>query len=425
MDAGSTGAGSTGELLFLSHRIPYPPDKGEKIRAWHMLQALREAGWRIRLGCLVDDPADLAHLPLLGAQVAELCAVPVDRRRRLAASLAGARPGQPLSLPYFSHPRLRRWVAATLGSGRISAVLAYSSAMAPYVMRHGGGAGPGPEVTRVLDMVDVDSEKWASYAAEAAGLRCLVWAREARTLLRFERQAAAAFDHTLLVSPDECRRFAELAPEAASRVTAVENGVDLAHFSPAHRFAPAMPDAGKLLVFTGTMDYRPNIDAVTWFAREVLPALRLRHPDARFAPRFAIVGANPAPEVRHLALLPGVTVTGRVEDPRPWLAQAALVVAPLRIARGIQNKVLEAMAMGRPVLASGPAFEGVRARPGRDLLVAEDAAGFARLAAEVLDGGHPDLGTHARAAMERGHAWSHTLRTLDALLRGDGIRVAA
>ncbi len=408
------------ELLFLSHRIPYPPDKGEKIRAWHMLQALGRAGWTIRLGCLVDDPADLAHLPALRAEVHELCAVPVDRRRRLAASMLGLRPGMPLSLPYFSHPRLHRWVRGVLASGHVSAAFAYSSAMAPYLMppdEAGAGRADG-DMVRVLDMVDVDSEKWASYAATAHGLRRLVWAREARTLLRFERRAATAFDRTLLVSPAECARLAELAPELAGRPTpprlvAIENGVDLEHFSPAHAFPPPCPEGGPLLVFTGTMDYRPNVDAVCRFAHEVLPLLRIPHPGIR----FAVVGASPAPEVRRLAQLAGVTVTGRVADPRPWMARADLVVAPLRIARGIQNKVLEAMAMGRPVLASAAAFEGVRAQPGRDLLVADEPEAVAALALEVLAGAHPELGARARLAMERGHAWSHTLRGLDALLR--------
>ncbi len=175
------------------------------------------------------------------------------------------------------------------------------------------------------------------------------------------------------------------------------------------------------MTFTGTMGYRPNVDAVCWFAHEVLPLLRARHP----ALRFAVVGADPAPAVRRLASLPGVVVTGRVPDTRPWMAQADVVVAPLRIARGVQNKVLEAMSMARPVLATPAAFEGVRAEPGRDLLLAADAPAFAREALAVLSGAHPGLGERARAAVERGHAWSRTLAALDPLMCGTTERQAA
>jgi glycosyltransferase involved in cell wall biosynthesis len=171
------------------------------------------------------------------------------------------------------------------------------------------------------------------------------------------------------------------------------------------------------------MDYWPNVDAVGWFARDVLPALRLSWPGLR----FWIVGANPAAEVTGLAERPGVQVTGvqvtgRVADTRPYIARADVVVAPLRIARGIQNKVLEAMAMGRPVVASPQAFEGVHALAGRDLLVADGAAATASRIAEVLQGRHPGLGAAGRQAVERGHAWAATLAGLDALMEGDNSR---
>jgi sugar transferase (PEP-CTERM/EpsH1 system associated) len=232
-------------------------------------------------------------------------------------------------------------------------------------------------------------------------------------LLAFERAAAASFDVTLLVSEAERQRFAALAPECAGRVAALDNGVDLERFDPTLAYSnPYGAAAGPAIVFTGTMDYRPNVDAVCWFAREVMPLLRARQP----APEFHIVGASPAPAVRALAALPGVHVTGRVPDVRPYLAHAAVAVAPLRIARGVQNKVLEAMAMARPVVASPEAFEGVRARPGYDLLVADGAAAMARRVDEVLDGTFPRLGTAARAAVSEGHAWTRSLAALDALL---------
>jgi sugar transferase (PEP-CTERM/EpsH1 system associated) len=400
------------DLLFLSHRIPYPPDKGDKIRAWHVLRHLARSH-RIHLGCFVDDPADLAHVATLGALCADLKIVPIRRRWHRLRSLARARPGLPLSLAYFADAGLRAWVAAKVAGG-IELAFVHCSAMAPYLLGE-------RRVRRVLDMVDVDSAKWADYAARAglpgrllgAGL---LWAREARTLLAFERAAARDYDHTLFVSRDEAATFAALAPDSAGRIGWRDNGVDFSAFAPAHAGASPYPEGGPYAVFTGTMDYRPNIDAVTWFADAVLPLIRQRHPTLR----FAIVGANPAPAVRRLGARPGILVTGRVADTRPYLAHAALAVAPLRLARGTQNKVLEALAMARPVVATPEAFAGLRAVPGRDLLVGADAASLAAHAGDVLAGRHPGLGAAGRALVQRDYAWDRTLAGLESLFESGG-----
>jgi sugar transferase (PEP-CTERM/EpsH1 system associated) len=260
-------------------------------------------------------------------------------------------------------------------------------------------------------MVDVDSEKWTAYAETARFPARAIWAREGRTLLAHERLAAARFDHSLFVSEHEWQRFITLAPETVQRTGWISNGVDFDYFSPERRYPPPFVGEGADIVFTGRMDYRPNIDAVQWFAREVLPVLRRRVPAAR----FWIVGAAPSSLVRALAELPGVQVTGRVPDTRPYLAAADVVVAPLRIARGIQNKLLEAMAMARPVVATPEAFEGVRAEPGRDILLASGVGETVQMIADVLDGRHAMMGAAARRAVEAAHQWSVTLRPLDAL----------
>lgn len=390
-------------LLFLCHRMPYPPDKGDKIRAWHMLDRLAE-DWDIDLGCLVDDPADLRHLPVLQARCASVMACPTgSRRQAMLRAVLRCRPGQPLSLGWFHDSALWDWTRAHLASGLHQAAFVYSSAMAPYVM---GGVHPG--LRRVLDMVDVDSEKWRAYAEQARLPMRQVWAREARTLLAFERRAAAAFDRTLFVSAAEAAQFRAMAPEVAAKVDHADNGVDLTAFDPARAGENPYAPGARPIVFTGTMDYRPNIEAVCWFAERVMPLLRDRP-----GVEFHIVGANPAPAVRALAALPGVHVSGAVPRTQPWIAHAAVAVAPLRIARGIQNKVLEAMALARPVVATPEAFAGIRALPGRDLLLAEGAEAMAAAVARVLDGQHPDLGAHARAAVTEGHDWRATLRRLD------------
>ncbi|SHJ92511.1 sugar transferase, PEP-CTERM/EpsH1 system associated [Roseomonas rosea] len=394
-------------LLFLAHRIPYPPEKGEKIRAWHILDHLA-GNWDVDLGCLVDDPADLRHLPVLRARCASVRCIATGTRTRAAMrALMRVRPGLPLTLGWFHDNTLAAWVRDGLAEGRWDGAFVYSSAMAPYLMQPGAGA-----LHRVLDMVDVDSEKWRAYAADAGGAMRHVWRREASTLLAFERRAAMAFDRTILVSAEEARRFAELAPECASRLDHVDNGVDLSRFDPARAYPDPFAGGPPAIVFTGTMDYRPNVDAVRWFAEAVMPLLRRRGG----GPAFHIVGASPSPPVQALAALPGVHVTGPVPDVRPYIAHAAVSVAPLRIARGIQNKVLEAMAMARPVIASPEAYEGVRATPGRDLLVAGDAEAMAARILEVLDGRHPGLGEAGRRAVMAAHDWSATLRRIDPLL---------
>jgi len=427
------------DLLFLSHRIPYPPDKGEKIRAWHMFLHLAQR-FRMHLGCFVDDPDDAARVGELRPLCADLACIPINRRMQRLKALVRARPGQPLTLGYFHDARLQRWVDATLARHAIQHIFVYSSAMAHYVMRNampsealveppvGGSIGKsGATPVRVLDMVDVDSAKWTAYATTAGWPARAVFAREGRTLLALERRAAHAFTRSIFVSEAEWRHFVALAPEAMATTGWVDNGVDLAHFSPALAFAdpfPATTPRGvPWLVFTGRMDYRPNIDAVTWFASAVMPGLRTRVPDAR----FAIVGASPAEAVSRLAELPGVIVTGRVPDTRPWLAHASIVVAPLRIGRGTQNKVLEGMAMARPVIATPEAFEGVQAMPERDILLASGAEQTIERIIEVLSGRHPELGAAGRRAVERRHDWAVTLTKLDDLFPEDPVlnRLAA
>ena len=395
------------DLLFISHRIPWPLNKGEKIRGWNLIQHMRAIGITVHLGCVVDDPADMGHVDRLRDVCASVGAFPIDRRGQKVRALLHARPGRPLMPDFYYAPALQRWVDETLARHPIDVVYIYSVAMAPYALhvQHG---------RKILDAQDIDSEKWAEYALTASFPMRLVWRREARTLLDYERAAAAACAWTFFVSEPEASRFRQLAPEVADRVVAMENGVDLDRFSPGGTYAWPFGDAGPCLVFTGNMDYWPNADAVIWFANNVMALLRTRVP----ALRFWVVGANPGEAVRALGSLPGVHVTGRVEDVRPYVAHAAVIVCPLRIARGIQNKVLEGMAMGRPVVASPAAFEGVRADAGMDLLVADGVEAFVEAVCAVLDDRHPGLGTAARAAMERRYAWGAVLDGLGGYLTG-------
>ncbi|MDQ8754688.1 TIGR03087 family PEP-CTERM/XrtA system glycosyltransferase [Sphingosinicella sp. LHD-64] len=388
------------DILFLAHRIPYPPDRGDKIRSWHILKHLTGLA-RVHVACFADDEADAAHLPALRTALGGALGEAHVEVRRTGKAVAGTRAlarGKPVSLTLFDSAGLRAFVDRLLATGRIGAIFAFSGQMAQFV--------PSDCPARfVMDFVDMDSAKFAQYANDASGPMRWVHRREAEKLFAFERATAARADLSLFVSEAEAALFRSRTGLADIR--ALSNGIDLAFFDPAAAFprlVAAERGEGPVLLFTGQMDYAPNVDAVGWFVREVLPHI---------PGRFVIAGRNPAAEVRALAGA-RVHVTGAVPDIRTWLAAADLVVAPLRIARGIQNKVLEAMAMAKPVVATRAAFEGIEAEPGRDLVVADGAAAMADAIRGLL---HDEprcaaLGAAARQRVEIGYGWERRLAPL-------------
>jgi len=398
------------ELLFLAHRIPYPPDKGDKIRSFHLLQHLAH-GYRVHVGAFIDDARDWSHVEHVKKMCGETCFVALHAARAKLSSLAAFATGEPLTLRYFRNARLAHWVHDMLGSRRIERALVFSSAMAQYV------EGPSADrMRRVLDFVDLDSDKWRQYSQRHRGPMRWLYRREAETLFEFERRYAADFEASLFVSDAEARLFTSQAPETAARVSVVENGVDTEYFSPQRVYPSPYGADEAVLVFTGAMDYWANVDAVAWFAREVFPQVRSNFPRAC----FYIVGARPARAVRDLAQLPGVRVAGAVPDIRPYLAHARAAVAPLRIARGVQNKVLEAMAMARPVVASPQAVAGLRLCA--ELLewttdVPEESA---RLLLKLL--GEPAtaaFGDALRTHVCRHYSWHENLARVEEILEGE------
>lgn len=376
------------DLLFLAHRAPFPPDRGDKIRSFHILRHLA-ARTRVHLVAFADDARDMTPPPALAAQLASCTIVP-RTRPRWRAGIDAIATGRPLSVSAFDDPRLH---AAVRAVGPVDVAYAFSGQMAQYL----------PGGTRaIMDFVDADSAKFAAYARDARGPARWLYAREARLLAAWERDVAARVEASLLVSAAE----ASLLPGAQ----VLENGIDAAAFDSAAAFAP-IPGQGRLVVFTGQMDYPPNVEAVTLFARDMLPALRRRHPDLR----FAIVGRAPTGQVRALAG-EAVLVTGEVPDVRGWLAAAAVVVAPLALARGVQNKVLEAMAMARPVVASPAAAEGID-HDGTIRVAAHGAPMIDAVAALLGDSSAAAaLGQAARARVIARYTWPARLAVLDRLL---------
>jgi len=391
-------------LIFLVHRIPYPPNKGDKIRSFHLLRHLARR-YRVHLGAFADDPADLEHAATLSRWCTDVHIETIHPRLARVRALTGLLSGEALSIPYYRSPAMRQWLERTVAATKPRTFVAFSAAMAQYA------DSMPPGVRRILDMVDVDSEKWRAYGATRHGPAGWIYRREGERLLAWERTAAATFDATVLVSPAERDLFLQRAPEAAERVVAISNGVDTGYFTPEHPHANPYARDVLPIVFTGAMDYWPNGDAVTWFVDEVLPRVRETCPEAR----FHVVGTRPTPAVRALESRPGVQVVGAVPDVRPWLAHARVVVAPLRLARGIQNKVLEGLAMDRPVVATSAALDGLEL-DGRYPLRADSAVEFAARTRTVLAAPRIEPAWRMRRWVTEGYGWDARLAPFDRLL---------
>ena len=391
-------------LLLLIHRMPYPPNKGDKIRSYHLLCHLARH-YRVHLGTFVDDADDWQHVPRVRALCASSHFAPLKPALARLRSLGALLANRPLSLHYYRSAPLRRWVEATMQAQKIDRVLVFSSAMAQY-------AEAVPAARRVADFCDVDSDKWRQYAEKKSWPMNWLYAREARQLLAWERKIAQQFDATLFVSEPEAALFRQLAPESASRIGFFNMGVDTDYFAPDAPHPNPYPAGQKVIAFAGAMDYWPNIDAVQWFAGAILPAVLAVEPAAA----LYIVGARPSAAVRKLAALPNVFVTGTVPDVRPYVAHAALSVAPLRIARGIQTKVLEAMALAKTVIVSPQALEGIEAEPGRELILAADARQFAAAVLRAFAQPDPAIGAAARRKIETRYGWAANLARVNTLL---------
>jgi sugar transferase (PEP-CTERM/EpsH1 system associated) len=393
-------------LLYLAHRIPYPPNKGDKLRSFNLLRHLARTH-RVYLGCFVDDPVDFARAPELNEWCEQCCCLPLSPRLRRFASLSGLARNEALTLSYYRSREMAAWVARTVSVQRPAQAVVFSSAMAQYLAPH-------PQLLSVVDFCDVDSAKWAEYATAHRGPLSWLYRREARRLLAYETSVARSVAAVSFVSEAEADLFRALSPDVAAKAYAVDNGVDADFFTGDSDGPAPFPEGEIHLVFTGAMDYWPNIDAVRWFVREVWPDLAASIPELR----FTIVGMNPAHEVRALQADPRIQVTGTVADVRPYLRHAEVVVAPLRIARGVQNKVLEAMACARPVVASAAAALGIDAADGEHFVIAREAADFVTAIRRLI--AYPEharlLGRAARSRVLERFSWEANLSRIDPLL---------
>jgi len=394
-------------ILYLAHRIPYPPTKGEKIRSFHQLRHLAK-NHTVHLACLVDDPEDWQYREQLQQYCASVDAV---YRSKHAAKLLAAQAllsSHSFSVASFFSPVLQQAITQLVQKEQIDCVFVSTIPMAEYV-KHLDGLG------KVIDYIDVDSEKWRQYATYHSFPFSWVYRREAERLARYEEEATTWFNHVLIISAAE----AELLRQRVRNrpISVVSNGVDLEYFTPC---AQTLAESKRpIIVFTGVMDYFPNIDAVSYFCDTLLPLVHQELPSAE----FLIVGRNPVGRVLQLGTRPGVTVTGSVPDVRPYLTQAAVVVAPFRLARGVQNKVLEAMAMGVPVVGTLSATQGIAVTESDGVVVTDDPATFAQAVLRFLRGDESARRQWARQTrqyVERHHQWDHMGIALENILRSVG-----
>ncbi|MFN3438977.1 MAG: TIGR03087 family PEP-CTERM/XrtA system glycosyltransferase [Acidovorax sp.] len=393
-----------GNVLFLAHRMPYPPNKGDKVRSYHLLRHLQQHH-RVFLGTFIDTHDDDEHLPALKALCPDLHVERIHPKVSKFLSLTGLIRREALTIAFYRSAGMRRWVQRTQAKHPLQASLVFTSAMAQY-------AEPLlPQTPMVVDFVDVDSCKWRDYAPAHRWPVSWIYQREADQLLRAEKAIASISTPSFFVTPVETALFQSLAPESAASIKTLSNGVDAEYFSRAlDRQSPFSADE-KAIVFVGAMDYWPNVDGVKWFARNVMPLVLARWPTAC----FHIVGRNPSKDVLALAS-DSVRISGTVPDVRPYLQFASAVVVPLRVARGVQNKILEAMAMAQPVITVPACAEAIGASAEEGLLQASEPSAFLaslNMLFESADAAMA-LGRAARAHVGWHFRWADHMKGLDA-----------
>jgi sugar transferase (PEP-CTERM/EpsH1 system associated) len=386
-------------ILYVCHRFPFPPRRGGKIRPFNMIRHLH-AAHEVIVCSLARSGGEAAE----GAGLSEFCTryemAMVRAPLQVARMVARLPTPVPSSFGYFHSPALARRIDRTLAKERFDLIFVHCSSVARYVAHVKG-------IPKILDFGDMDSRKWLEYANFKPFPLNAGYRLEGLKLISEEKRLAKAFDICTTTTRAELATLEGYGTGVATDW--FPNGVDSEYFTPGPE--PYDPDA---ISFVGRMDYFPNQDCMFDFCGNTLPLLRRRRPNLR----LSIVGADPSPAVRRLQELPGVTVTGSVDDVRPYLRRSALMVAPLNIARGTQNKILEAMALGVPVVTSELAAGGIDAIAGKHFLSARSPAGYEAAIMSILEqpAERERLAREGRDRVRSHHDWSRSMRRLDGII---------
>lgn len=391
-------------LLYLCHRIPYPPNKGDKIAAFNILKYLSKH-YDVFLGCFIDDPFDKQYIEDVKKFCVDCSILNLSPTFAKIKSIRAFTTGEAQSVPYYSSKEMSLWVNKILTTQNISKAFVFSSSMAQFVEEH------DELKKRVIHFVDIDSDKWLQYSKRTKGIMKSIYHREYRTLARYEKKIAEKFDVSCFVTPAETSMFQQMVnEETAQKVFPLENGIDCDFFSKSSNLNLAEPfnlTGQNYVVFTGAMDYWANIDAVKWFLDKTWPIVLNAIPDAQ----FYIVGSSPTKQVLHFSQIQGVTVTGRVEDVRPYLLHSKAAVAPMQIARGIQNKILEAMSMECHVITTELGIEGIDDYPAPQVTVTASPDTMAQWVIEKLSAPHQHA-SRSRLWLLDNYSWNAKLSPL-------------
>lgn len=389
------------KILFLCHRIPFPPNRGGKIRPFHMIQHLAKSH-HVTVASVAHSDSELRDAAPLREHCQEVIGEVLPNVLRWPNAVLALPTALPSSARYFWSARLASRIEQTWAADRYDGVIVHCAFAAQYALPLRGGF-------RIMDYGDLDSAKWSAYAQHLTFPLSTAYALESTKLSRFEKRVAESSTHCTFTTRGECEAFQLLG--VAKPSTVIPNGVNAGYFCREQQ----APPGSKVIVFLGRMDYYPNVDGICWFARELFPSIRARVPAAE----LRVVGSNPVRAVTELTKIAGVTVTGFVKDVRPYLADAAIAIAPLRLARGTQNKILECMSMGIPVVTTSQAARGIQATGGEHLLVGNTSDEFIHFTVELLlnPERRSQLGEAGRIQVESAHRWLASMQILDGVLR--------
>jgi len=394
-------------VVYLAHRLPYPVDKGEKIRTFHQIQHLVEQGFQVSVFAPIEHPDELLFAAALREKLnVTVVTAPLGStiKRKLTTLIRGCS----FSEMHFYSPQLLNLLMQSLQQLKPDAIVCTSSVMAAYLFKVGLASSHLKDCTLLMDFMDLDSDKWLQYARSTKPPMGWVYQREAKLISKLELQVYRAFQRCFFISENEVNLFSQRL-DNADKLSVLANGIDAKAFYPAKKtFSPAL--TAPVFLFTGVMNYLPNEDAVLWFVESMWGSIKKQWPNAT----FYIAGMQPSQRIQDLAKKPGVVVTGYVDDILPYYHKADIFVGPFRLARGVQNKILQAMACGLPVVTTTLGAEGIACQPGKDLLIADDESAFVEKVNQLLQ--ESDLrqviGAQALQVIAERYSWQGVLRHL-------------